>query len=531
MKKKLLIIQLGKRIVISENNISRTGGLNDLLLMMKVINKFDDYNVEILTEVHKGENTNPYKDVYIKDIVTTLDNKEIDFYSYDTLLVFNGSINFFGGKEDKSKIYTYKVMNKFKGKILYLCVDMYTLLNQVWGNVASKKWNTYEKLDLNIVRNDIIPVLQGYDTKEATKFFNKVNVKEGIHYPLMKLYLHDDRKFEENTSKEFEYDLSYGGTFRNHRREEDLIKYYFGYPEDINVEIFGTIKLKKFNPKKITDLSLPDFNKPVKNLKFLDKMRNSMCTVIITDKRYKDVYFHTARIYEAIYIGNVLFIDKAVDPNYKIFSNETLKNFCYVSNRDDVIERIKWLKADHPARMNEIVELQKENSQIPFERLTSEFKEILDMEYITEPKLGKVLYSENDENLLYIIEDVNHFDYNDFDGFSFSNEKDREYYEANIISQVDINNTIHRGNLSKTCNRVLCGTKEKLNSEYFNKLDGLNYYPYVCEFISIEKTLNEILNVFNIINKNSKVTLLGNNEDNIKIKEELITYNITCEIL
>ena len=69
--------------------------------------------------------------------------------------------------------------------------------------------------------------------------------------------------FEQINFDTAEYDLNYAGTFRGGRRETDMIKFFFGLPDDIRVQMFGNLTLSQF--KKNGNLRPPEFGKSVKN--------------------------------------------------------------------------------------------------------------------------------------------------------------------------------------------------------------------------------------------------------------------------
>ena len=61
-------------------------------------------------------------------------------------------------------------------------------------------------------------------------------------------------------------DLIYGGTFRSGHRQDKMIEYYFNYPDNFNIQMFGNIKPAHFSVKKTTDMRFPEFiSKKVKH--------------------------------------------------------------------------------------------------------------------------------------------------------------------------------------------------------------------------------------------------------------------------
>ena len=171
------------------------------------------------------------------------------------------------------------------------------------------------------------------------------------------------------------YDLLYGGTFRSGHREDDMIKFYFGYDRH-NVAMFGKITASNFSKNKVGNLTLPKFEKAVAYDKFSEKMNEAKATVIIGDKLYKTLDDLAQRIYESINAGNVTLIDSSYDYNLRVYTDPELINFCYVNNRQDVIDRLDKLK-DNSFRKH-IVYLQRENTKLDKLSYSISLKEIIE---------------------------------------------------------------------------------------------------------------------------------------------------------
>jgi hypothetical protein len=147
-------------------------------------------------------------------------------------------------------------------------------------------------------------------------------------------------------------DISYGGTFRSGRREKKLVEFYFGYPEDISVEVFGKIKLDDFNEKKIAGLNPPKFTGAVDYSKMIPKMSEAKFHIAIGDNQYPDFEMISQRVYESIMAGTFVFIDNEFDKNKRIFGHDKyLSDFAYVSNRNEVITKVKSITDDEVSRL------------------------------------------------------------------------------------------------------------------------------------------------------------------------------------
>lgn len=368
---KVALIKLGSRIAISSRATS--GGTGEALSIIKMLTN-SNVNVDVYTEIlSKDEINNLDFNIYnIEDTYKDINNK-----NYNALIVLNGNVNYFGGVDSPPQTLNYYIINNFKGKVFYILCDCNLILKQVWKSIENKNWaNNYKKDDINITRNDIIYIAQPRDIIKLKNKLSKLDIiiDDIIHYPFEKFPLVTSEYLQINP--EYKYDISYGGTFRGGKREKDMIKFYFDYPEDIKVEMFGKITESNFNKKLIENLRLPDFNKAVPYNEFNNKMSDSLATIIIGDPLYKQLDDLAQRIYESILVGNIVFIDSSYDYNKRVFKNEELIKFNYVSNKEEVIDRIRLLKEDKDLR-NHIIELQRQDTKIDINKYCNDFVNII----------------------------------------------------------------------------------------------------------------------------------------------------------
>ena len=267
--------------------------------------------------------------------------------NYDALIAINGNINYYGGQEPELDMKNLKLFNSFSGKIVYMMFDPMLPLKQHWESVKEKQekynWkNRYTEEEIKIVRNDILIISQPYDINAVKQIWDKLGIKYKniVHYPLYKMHLvyYDRLPFVKGHRP---VDILYGGTFRNRKREDKLIKYYFGYPNNINVEIFGKIKQSDFTTKKIAGLRPPTFSGPIKATEMITKMSSSYSTIIIGDKWYEGKNL-AQRIYESILGNTITFIDNQLDPKHLVYSNSL--PILYVNSRQDIINVLDVVK-------------------------------------------------------------------------------------------------------------------------------------------------------------------------------------------
>lgn len=334
MKEKIAVIKLGGRI--TYNRMSAVGG--EAVSLIKLLN--EDFEVHAFTKVLDLDAKFDF-DFMIHDIEEEFE--QINNMGFSKLIIINGNVNFFGGAEDRAQILNYHIINHFKGKLFYFLCDPYLGLKQIWKSIEKKEWGENYKLeDIYITRGDIICLHQPYDTYETQAILCKddVKYKELIHFPFEYFPLIYKNEFDNRQYSIPEIDLIYGGTIRSGRREKKLLKYYFNYPKDISVELFGNIKLEHFKKMNVgVAWNLPEFTKGVDYMEFVQKMSTSLVTVGITDE-WSEGTNYTQRIYETLMSSCILLLDEDFDPKRKLFDND----FFYVKDKDDVIKRIRALK-------------------------------------------------------------------------------------------------------------------------------------------------------------------------------------------
>lgn len=350
---KVCVIKIGARI--SLDSKSTSGGTGEALSVIKILTEAG-IDVDVYTKILKNDPES--KEFKLYDILT--DYNKINERNYDALICINGNVNYFGGQDSPADTLCFNMINNFKGKVFYILCDPNILLKDPWTSIAKKDWSSkYKEEDIRITRDDITYISQPRNIKLLSALVNKrtnIKIKDFVHFPFEKfVYLTMN---DEPAVTNYEYDLLYGGTFRTGKREEDMIKFYFGYPDDIKVQMFGKIKESDFKKNK-ENLSYPMFDKAVPYTKFNEKMRTGLSTIIIGDPLYKDLDDIAQRVYESILCGNIVFIDKSYDKNKIVFDDEFLSTFSYVSNRKDVIRKIKKAKREPKRR-----KINKKNSSI-----------------------------------------------------------------------------------------------------------------------------------------------------------------------
>lgn len=334
------------------NNITnyRTVSSGETISFGKV---FEDmgYDVDIISK-KAGEYTIAFEDVE-------------DINSYDKLVMVNGAINFFGGKENPIITKNYRLLAKWEKEIYYLFTDIRLPFKQLWPAIEKRGWG-YKKDDV-WVDNDIIIISQGSDL-DKTKKAHKDEDYEYVYFPIEQyyLYLMGD---EYATPTEKKHDLVYGGSYRSGAREDKMIEYLFDIT-DYDVNFFGNIREKQF--KNATYFSAPTFDKKVKMDEVRDKISEGVATLIIGDKKYED-NFITLRVWETMTSDAIMLIDKDFDSEQKIMQDD----FYYVENKQDIIDRLKLLHDDEFRKKKLEQQHLRVDTHFDEETWLNKFKEVL----------------------------------------------------------------------------------------------------------------------------------------------------------
>jgi hypothetical protein len=362
---KIAVLKIGGRLTWDARD--KTGGLGEAKAIIELLSASND--IFVYTKTLEKENLNPKENIYIRDI------NEYNSLEEDVLLVFNGNLNLFGGAEDKEQIKNYIFLNNFKGKIFYVWIDPELYLKQAWPSIEKKEWSVnYKKEEVEVVRIDINIITSIYNTKSAIERFSKgkiqVDDKNIFYFPFEKYPLLYRRRTPMSTS--CYYDLLYTGTYRSGRRQDKMIKYYFGY-ENIKSTFIGKTKLEDFNKSYPTPV--PEFKSAVEFDKIKYDINNCIASINIGDKFYEGNIL-TPRIYECIHYSTVCLIDSEFDPQKRVFTNPILKDFNYVSSKKEAEEKILKLK-ENPDFRKQIIELQRSDISFNVDDYRKQFMEIL----------------------------------------------------------------------------------------------------------------------------------------------------------
>lgn len=339
---KIGVLKLGARISFSSQGTS--GGTGEALSIIRMLTGGGGDVVVFTKILNKDENPDSIEFRNIEDEYSNINDLEC-------LVVINGTVQFYGGAEDRSQLLNYEIINNFVGPVYYLLCDPELTLKQVWPSVSKKPWvENWSESMLNVVRADIRYISQPFDVDKVLADLKKNEVVPSTitHFPFEKFPCLNDR-LEFNPTPTV--DLSYGGTMRGGKRMKKMAKFYFGHPSDISVEMFGKIKEEDFKPDLKFGLTLPAFTGPVRYDEMLPKMNQAMCHCVIGDPWYEKINDMAQRAYESIWSSVVTFIDSDLDTLRRVYgADKELADFLYVSSRAELTEKIQLIKADPQIR-------------------------------------------------------------------------------------------------------------------------------------------------------------------------------------
>lgn len=317
---KIAIMKGGANITFSNNNKSAANA--DILYALRTI---DPKKHECTIITHKTRNTfipAPLKFAEVQN-VKNLDN-------FDVLLMFNFSINFFGGAEDKNLLQMYRLMSSSHIPIVYVHTDGQLNFKQLWPSIECREWaKNYSSEEFYIDPERVVYLTQGRDHSKVMRSLgakpDMITPKAIDHFSWERTILANHQKHFKAELKPFEdrnFWLIFGGASRNTHKKKLIEKYYT--KRDLDTLVFGNLRGVSVGSSTV--------HPKVSYQDFIRKMQEGIATVTIGDLSYNDNFF-TLRMYESILAGCLVLIDKQLDPNQKFYQN--IVNFTddlYVSN-------------------------------------------------------------------------------------------------------------------------------------------------------------------------------------------------------
>lgn len=307
---KIAICKIGANITFSSGNKSAANA--DILYFLRQL-EIDDHDVTIHT--HKTRNTFIPKRIGFEEIQETQ-----SFDIYDKVLVFNGSINFFGGAPDPNLFALYRALARTSGcPIIYVNTDGALPFKQLWPIIRHREWaQGMTEYEFDIEEMNVHYLTQGRNVAKMIELVQRKPehiIPAGFnHYPLYQTILAKHEKFIKPNEQQFEfrpYDLGFGGYTRNTYKRKRIEHYYNS--RHWNTLLFGNLRgVTAPNTKIMAKCSYQQFIK---------RMHYCRATVIVGDEFYEDNFF-TLRMYESLLADNMVFIDERLDPDHDFYMGD-----------------------------------------------------------------------------------------------------------------------------------------------------------------------------------------------------------------
>ena len=195
---------------------------------------------------------------------------------------------------------------------------------------------------LDLLEPKIKPFFTGYN---YTNIYGIQSMKPLIHniFNDIAIDLYNNT-VETKQDIEIEYDICYygdnRGTYRNNK-----VKSYFN-TDKIKSLLIG-VDLEMFNNT---------FLKKVKHTELPNLVMKSHSSLVVGDAEHENAFI-TMRFYENIIFKVVSFIDINYDKNKELFKNQILKDFNYITSKEDLITKLDKIKND-PEFKKQIILLQ-----------------------------------------------------------------------------------------------------------------------------------------------------------------------------
>jgi hypothetical protein len=312
---------------------------------------------------------------YFKDIFVT------DLNYYDEIYIYNASYNVFGGIVPAENIELMKQLYNYNGKIWYFLGDPkmpykdyaqylksklkdgkmkvmgdleFTGFTAEWLDSWSEKvypkiniafagknydlyYNTYTNSikDKNLKNKDYHMLKPDYDW-----FFLELFEYFAINEKL-------DLKLKDYDFNSKQYDLVYFGNDRQNERNK-IIKKLYSNPN-----------LKKICIGFDPELENCDVEKYIKHDELFPFIgEKCLATVVVGDILHNN-NIKTPRFFESMLLDTVAFISTTYDTNKEFVTNEFLRDFIYVSDENELYDKINLIKNDEEL-YKKIVKLERE---------------------------------------------------------------------------------------------------------------------------------------------------------------------------
>ena len=306
---KVAITKIGANITFSSSNKSAANA--DILYALRTLGTKGN---EITIVTHKTRNTVLPKQLKFQEIQGTK-----TFDDFDCVLVFNGSINFFGGAEDPNLLALYKALHHTSKRIFWIQTDGAMYMQKLQPLIWKRPWYDASQ-DYSIDEGQIVYLTQGRDIdKMRNAVLSKKNAYNPdliVHYPWEKTILSNWEKKIKVTNPPFsqrEFTFGFGGATRNAYKKKKIETWY----NKPNTLLFGNLRG--------VVAPFAHMESKVSYQQMIPMMERCKATVIFGDELYNN-NFRTLREYESILAGCLVLFDKEfnTDSPYAITPKDTI---------------------------------------------------------------------------------------------------------------------------------------------------------------------------------------------------------------
>lgn len=357
---RLAVMKIGANITFSPNNASAANA--DILYFLRQL-EIDDHDITIVT--HRTRNTKiPKRLKFLEIAVAEVD----DFKDTDAILLFNGSINFFGGACDPNLLAMYRLLNKLNKPIIFVQTDGQLYFKQLWPSIHKREWaQGLHASEFWVDTQKVVYLTQGRDHTKLDRLLttkpDAIIPEEYVHYPIAQTILAKHDKFIPKNETPFglkHYDLGFGGATRNTYKRKRIEHYY----NRDNTLLFGNLRGVKAPKAKM--------QAKCSYQHFIRMMMMCKATVIVGDEFYENNYF-TLRMYESLLADCITFIDHRMDSEHRFYglSDEWL----YVTKPADL-----HIDAGHYILFKEVKDrvLRSYNEELERQRLVARIERCID---------------------------------------------------------------------------------------------------------------------------------------------------------
>jgi hypothetical protein len=375
---KVAVLKIGGRI---HNEAKVPGPIGEVLFIIQML-VAAGCDVHAYSLISKKKSEIP--GCILHDITSEDELEALKTAGFDACVVVNGSVNFFGGEYSPEQILNFRVMHDLAEtdpeiRFFYCLTDGKLGLSPLVPKIKNRPWASdfdLERLTIDDCRFSYVSQL--YDKPTNLKLIEKLKVpiEEVFYFPFEKIPLLKEGVESPSSLLEDDRDIDilYVGGFRGGSRAKKMVEYFYGLPDDISIMVRGTIDAKDFQKLPVSSLRPPIFGTKVSYSDLFRVLSGSKAVICIGDPMYHGAGIST-RVYEAIASGQVTFIDVEYDPNRFVYRNPTLRDFCYVSGRKDLVEKVRILK-DGDLR-SKISDLQKKDTLLNKTEFSNDFVKIL----------------------------------------------------------------------------------------------------------------------------------------------------------